>query len=444
MVNRMFSCQQTLAALAPAALLVLVLGGCGGRGEPLEVTQRDALDTIEIGAFVGPVTEPEAAPPWDGRAASPFRVVSADSFGDAAAVDEGSSGDGFEDGMSAAPADGAGFGPSLFAGDPSLAVSRPTLVNSKVGDINGLPIFADEFLEPLSGQLEAEARRLSRREWILFANDLIESELNELLLDELLRAEALARLTPEQQTGFRGFLETIRRDLLSQNYGSRQIAERRLQERAGISEEEFIEQQRQTSLIQATLRDQIGKRVSVSWRDIEQRYERDIDRFRPDPAAAYRIIRVRDEDVSEVTERLAAGEPYELVASGAYNTFEPDSAGLRIVQFEGPRAEADLFGGPLNEIAQGLGDGEVSEPVKIGSSTYWMKLEGVSEEIVSLYDAQLQIAAQIEGERTYEELNRFLGRMVERADIGSIADIQRRLLFIAGSRYAPAPDGSVP
>ncbi|MEM7622771.1 MAG: peptidyl-prolyl cis-trans isomerase, partial [Planctomycetota bacterium] len=247
------------------------------------------------------------------------------------------------------------------------------------------------------------------------------------------------RLTPEQQVGFRGFLEAIRQDLLSQNYGSRQIAGRRLEERAGLTEDEFIEQQRQTQLIQATLRDQIGNRVSVSWRDIVQRYQRDIDVFKPDPAALYRIIRVRDDDVEEVKRRLAAGEPFEEIAAEPFNSFERETQGQRRVTFSGERGEADLFGGPLNEIAQQLELGEVSEPLVIGSSTYWMRLEGVQAEEISLYDAQLEIAGLIESERTQEELNRFIQRMVERADIGTLDSIRRGLLVIAAERFAPPP-----
>lgn len=406
-------------ALFTALLLTAAaaLPGCFG-GSGLAEDSRRGGKRIGPEAFVGEVIEAGAA------GSPPIAIATPDP--DAPDASQ----------LEIVPNDGS------VAGDLTAAVvGDPELVDSKVGELNGLPIFATAFLKPLSGRLEAEARRQSRREWIASASELIVDELNDLLLDELLRAEALERLTPEQRQGLFGFLETTRRNLASQNYGSQRLAQERLAEQSGITEEEFLEQQRQTALVQTALREQVAKRVTVSWRDIRLRYERDSDLYRPPPTAVFRIIAVDDENqdgITEVTRRLAAGEPFAEVAAGEFNRFAPEDDHLRAVAITGSLVETEIFAAAvLNDAAVSLSPGQTSEPVKVAGRVYWVRLEAIETQVTPLYDAQRSIEAAIRAERLQEELDRFLQRLVERSNITTLDGIRRRLLVVAIDRYAP-------
>ena len=71
------------------------------------------------------------------------------------------------------------------AGEPGAAESAPpeavvasVFVDAKIGDVNGKPIYATSFLEPLSARLRAEAEKMPRAEWMTFARERIREELD--------------------------------------------------------------------------------------------------------------------------------------------------------------------------------------------------------------------------------------------------------------------------
>jgi hypothetical protein len=318
-------------------------------------------------------------------------------------------------------------------------VETPVLIESKVGDVNGKPIFATEFLEPMGARMAAEAERMPRQEWVIWANRQIERGLTEIMQDELLRAEALSRLTPEQKQGFRAFLQGLRKDLASGAAGSRTLAAKRLAEAEGLTEDEFIAAREQQALVRTTLIRDIDNRVNVSWRDIEQRYQREFDVFNPAPTAAFRLIRVSatDEDtIKQITDALEQGEDFEAVAAESGSNYKPDEGGLEEVSFEGSYAEAELFGGRiLNEKAHTLTPGQWTGPFEIGSFVGFLKLEDIHQQSMSLYDAQLIIYQQILAERRSNELKKYMGRLQERASFTELQDMRDRIFLVADRRY---------
>ncbi len=318
-------------------------------------------------------------------------------------------------------------------------VETPVLIESKVGDVNGKPIFATAFLEPMAARLAAEAERMPRQEWIIWANRQIERGLTEIMQDELLRAEALSRLTPEQKQGFRAFLQGLRKDLASGASGSRTLAAKRLEETEGLTEDEFIAAREQQALVRTTLIRDIDNRVNVSWRDIEQRYQREFDVFNPAPTAVFRLIRISasDEDaIKQITDALERGEDFAAVAAESGSNYKPEEGGLEEVSFEGPYAEAELFGGRiLNEKARTLAPGEWTGPFEIGSFVGFLKLEDIHQESISLYDAQLIIYQQILAERRDNELKKFMNRLQERASFTELQDMRDRIFLVADRRY---------
>ena len=185
----------------------------------------------------------------------------------------------------------------------------------------------------------------------------------------------------------------------------------------------------------------INKRVNVSWRDVELRYEQDAEKYNPDPLTRFRLSRVRTDDadgVAQVREALASGVPFEEIASDAPNGFNPDTGGLHEASFEGEFAEGEFWAvDALNEQARTLRVGGVVGPFEFGSFTGWMMLEEIEDEKIELYDAQRQIYQELLTERRNQELTRYIERLIERANVSGIDEIEGRLLEIAERRYAP-------
>lgn len=347
--------------------------------------------------------------------------------------------------------DGGPFGvePVVVRSAPPATVEKPetappegmAMLEAKVGDINGKPIYISSFFEPIRSRLVAEAERLGPTDWRREAARIIGLRLDGLIADELLRAEALAALTPGQRQGLRAFLTTFRRDLLSENLGSAQLASRRLQSSDGQTLDQALEQKESDTLIRLTLYEEINRRVNVSWRDIQQRYEREYDRYNPPPTASFRLIRVRTDDTAaleEVTRRLNAGEPFEAVAGAPANSFQREDAGLVRAEFQGEFGEGTFFqASTLNETARTLDEGEVAGPFELGDYTAWLKLEGIEQESISLYDAQLAINQELTLERRRDEQQRYLERLIERARVSNRDEILLRLLGVAQERYGP-------
>lgn len=374
-----------------------------------------------------------------------------------AQMDRGDAATGGADGLSARSASAGAIpsgsrsfrvvpGEPLVLSDVGEAMERPQLLDAKVGDVNGRPVFVSSFLGPLEGRLLADAEKMGREEWMRSAAGIIQSEMRSLITDELLRAEALSRLSTDQKAGLRRFLDDVRRNLLSQNRGSQQLAEDRLRREQGLSQEEFLKQREDRTLVRFTLQEEIQDRINVSWRDIVRRYARDEVKYNPTPRARFYILRVDADDEaarSAVGGDLASGTPFADLAASDLNTWTIDEGGARDVELEGAIADVELFGVPeLNEPARTLREGGVVGPIEFGSSVVWIHLDSVSSESTSLYDAQLTISDQIRNERTAQELERYIDRLLGRASMSDVDSMMVRLLQIASERYGPEGSGA--
>lgn len=407
----------TLGALLAAGLL----GGCGGGGA------GRSGPTLTPSDFAAPVSDTDAAP---------------------ALADHSMADDASEPGA-APPRPATSLGPRLVAapGEPTpgapdaAAVETPVLVNAKVGDINGRPIYADSFLEPMADRLAAEAARMPAAEWKAFARAEIRQRLELMLSDELMRAEAIASLTPEQKQGLRAFLESFRDVKVRESRGSRALAERRALEETGKSLDETLREEEEMTLIRLTFAQEINKRVNVSWRDIVLRYEQDADKYRPAPTARFRLIRVRTSDeqaVALIGAAIEGGEAFESVAARPENSWNPEGGGLHEAKFEGDYREGEFFGAAaLNEKARSLDAGDWTGPFELGEFTCWLKLDGIQRDEIDLYEAQLGIYEELLTERRATEWRRYIGRLVERARVTDLDVIRERLVDIATERYGP-------
>lgn len=309
------------------------------------------------------------------------------------------------------------------------------LIEAKVGDINGKPIYVTSFFEPIEARLTAESERLRLAAWRQTALAIIKERLDGIIMDELLRAEALAALSEQQRQGLRAFLSNFRRDTLSKNLGSAQLASQRGQNLDDTLREKEIE-----TLVNLTLYQEISKRVNVSWRDIQQRYERDIDTYNPPPTAVFRLLRVVTDPgaVETMDARVQGGEPFEALASEDINTFRASDGGLVRSEFDGPFDEGEFFGSDeLNEKARTLEVEQIAGPFELGTYTCWLKLEAIEQESVSLYDAQLAINTELQVERRGQTRREYFERLFERARVSNYETLMIDLLSVAEDRYGP-------
>ncbi len=327
-------------------------------------------------------------------------------------------------------------------GNTYQPTQSPTeLLDAKVGDVNGKPIFTSSFFAPIEDRLIAEAARQSPNNWRQSTGQIIANRLDGIIADELLRAEALAALSPTQRVGLQAFLGNFRNELLSKNLGSSQLARQRIQREQGQTLDQALQQKEIDTLVQLTLIREVNRRVNVSWRDIKQRYERDIKEFSPPPTAMFRVIRAfasETETVNEIQSQLDAGTDFLKIAAGPLNNYNTDTDGFHTTVIE-DTYETTAFFGPdvLNEPAQKLAIGESVGPIELGSSIYWIKLMDIQQESISLYDAQLQIQRELTFERRAEAQKEYLGRLMERARVSSRDEVLMRLLQIAEERYGP-------
>ncbi len=326
---------------------------------------------------------------------------------------------------------------------PAGGSSSLVLLDAKVGDINGHPIYVNEFFAPIKDLLIAEASRQNSANWGRVAARTIATRLDGIIADELLRAEALASLSQKQRLGLRSFLKGFRNDLLSKNLGSSELANQRILEEQGLTLDEALRQQEVDTLIRSTLYREINRRVNVSWRDIKQRYERDIDKYIPPPTANFRRIRVfttDTEQIAEITKMFDDGASFKDVARSKLNTFKPDEGGLESFPIKDSYGTTKFYGiDELNEQAWALSEGDHAGPFEAGSSTYWLKLRSIDQESITLYDAQLPIQREITIERRQVEQREYLERLLDRAHFSSRDDLLIQLIGVAEERYFNNP-----
>jgi len=428
----------TATAIALACLMGT--GGCGlgSGGDGPAARARGPVRTVGVEAFA---SEPGRATPTldvatgDRAAVAGGPVDPAAVWVEVARVDPAAP-------FGAEPVIVRGVVPERSSAEAPPLPGGLELIEAKVGDINGKPIYISTFFEPIEARLIAEAGRLSRNEWRRVATEeIIGPRLNGIIADELLRAEALASLTPQQRMGLRAFLSGFRRDLLSENLGSEQLARRRLESGTGQTLDQTLREKETDTLIRLTLFQEINRRINVSWRDIRQRYERDANIYSPPPVASFRVIRVptdRAEIVEEITERLAGGAAFSEVASDPRNTFRPEAGGLIEAAYVKEFTQAEFFGSEeLNERARTLTPGQTVGPFALGTSTTWLRLDGIERKTISLYEAQLRINQELTLERRRNEQQAYLDKLTERARVSNRQEMMVRLLRIAEDRYGP-------
>lgn len=359
------------------------------------------------------------------------------------------------------PTQGVPGAPVLGAGDQAR-VGPAQFVDARVGDINGKPIFASQFfdtgsarIEPLSGQLTANARLVRERKmdvdtWRSEAARQIATTLKGLVQDELFRAEAIASLTPQQKQGLFAFLQELQDNLRRESGGSREAARRRIEEQQdGLTPEEYVRQQEQILLVGEQLRTKVARRVNVTWRDITQAYNgRFYDTYHPPQQYRFRLILVPADDAAakaQVESALAGGTPFAEVAALPLNGSRAAKGGLETRAITGEAKDIRFFPDPtLDAAAHGLSPGETVGPLTLGRQLAWINFDSIENNAKTLYDAQLEIYSKLYSERLEREQNKYYLRLLSHASVTSLVEMQNRLLAIAEERYLRPALGARP
>lgn len=338
--------------------------------------------------------------------------------------------------------------PALSDAAPPAA-GRESLFDSLVGQVNGRPVFASTFLEPLQFRLRALNKDYpSRDAWLRAAAKVIADELEAKVNNDLLLAEAYAALSPEmKEHGLRYVLGQIRGELVRQNSGSEQAADQSLREGAeGYSLDQKARSELHRELQISEMRRRILPLVNVSSRDEQQYYLRNYEQFNPPGIATLRLIQVRADDsdaVAQVKEMLASGVPFAEVARLPFNAYSRESGGLREARVSGDYAAARFFGPDLlNQHAAALSPGQTVGPFEFvpapGAPAYacWMHLERFERPPgISLYDAQLDIYNILYNQKLQAAYKRYFDALKRRGSYSDIQEMTARLLQIAFDRY---------
>ncbi len=441
-----------LLALAPALITALAatlagLAGCGSVGMPrLAPAQRVTADDFRASSARQaetptpiPVYVPERprAPRVEIRSLTEAEarqgVAGVDTLpGDPAGLqDPGQPG-----GQIIPPADQ----PPPPAPEVAIDPTGMTLVDAKVGDLNGLPVLARRWLEPLGARLRSESVGMSRAEWRAFAAEQINERLVGDLRDELFLAEARSSLTPQEKAGLRVFLKRFEKDVIRSSYGSETLADEQLRRSSGQGLEGARRERERMALIQTQIREKVNDRVQVPQRDLELEYERNFKQYNPDPIATFRLLRVSTDNaelLAETAEALKSKPFLDLAEDERYGSLSPT-----VVTVDNGWENASFFGPePLQAAALGLAPGQSAGPIEVGGSTYWVYLERIDSESRSLYEVQQELRAQITGARQQEEAQRYLLMLFERAGITGIDRLVDRLVVIAEQWYYQGAEG---
>ncbi|MCP4797025.1 MAG: hypothetical protein GY885_12800 [Phycisphaeraceae bacterium] len=327
--------------------------------------------------------------------------------------------------------------------DLSIAVDVPVGVpypiESLVGQINGRPVYAEEFLFPLEDRILRIVAESPLPDAIRSVDALVVQRFREFVDSELIIAEAESKLDSQQQQGVLAWLKSVQEDTIADRGGTRDTASASIEEEFGVSFDEFMVQRRSIALASDLLRKRVQPRAIVSWRDIEQAYRRNYATFNPPPTLRIGRIRFSTKREAEKVEQAKA-----LIAGGA--DFAAVCAAMEIPD-DGAWLDLEL---PSDGIAgttltkavksrlEGLETGELSEPWVQTAFISWFAVTGIEKQPGrSIYDPSVQFG--LEGElsnmRMVQEQDRYLSTLKDRWVSGDIDEMRRRLLTIARLRY---------
>ncbi len=313
-------------------------------------------------------------------------------------------------------------------------------VDALVGQVNGRPVFADEFFGPIEDQLRqiaANPDRVAGREQFVRT---IRGYFKQTVDSELIVAEAESQLSPEQQQGVLAWLKSMQEATIAERGGSRAAAEASLQAEEDKTLDEFMQQRREVSLALRLLNQRIEPRAIVSWREVEQAYQRDAKIY--NPPSQVRIGRIKLDAVADAAkiERVRAlvkeGKKFSEIAKeldlsegGVWQASELPAGGVQALP---------LADGVLSRLKPLQPDQVSEELVQKEGFVVWFAIMEISQPRArSIYDRDLQLAItrQIQDVRRAIERQRYIASLRSRWVTDDIVEMEERLVGFALERY---------
>jgi hypothetical protein len=353
------------------------------------------------------------------------------------------------------PPEAGASGPAGAASAAAAAPTAPTrpderlLVDQLVGQINGRPVFANEFFAPMDARMRQMAREMDDRQWLVQARKEIDAALWDKLRDQLLLAEFESSLTPEQKIGLFAYMESIRADLVSGNLGSEAQANQRLQQTEQTDLDTKVADLSRQTFIREQLRKSIAARVQVSYWDVRLFYDQHADEFLPPPIAKFVVIQAPltdTERVARIESALQAGEEFRLIAARE-STWRPNAGnGLEITIKSRQYAKERYFGPePLNAAVVQLDPGGVTNRIEFAGDAWWIMLAEIDQPPGrTLYEVQSEIERRLRAERWREEEVRYFDQLFQRGSFSDVKQMSIRLLEFGALRYLVQDRMAVP
>jgi len=312
-------------------------------------------------------------------------------------------------------------------------------VDALVGQINGRPVYASKFLQPLEDRIMRIVAEMPRAQAQQEIARVVADRFQQQVNSELVIAEAESMLTPDNQQGVLAWLKDVQEQTTASYGGNRTAATRSLEQQFGMTMEQYLNERRDEALANQLLQRRIEPRTIVSWRDVEREYAANEAEFNPQPTITVGRIAVRTSDeakVKDIGDRLAAGEAFSAVAEvagvqqgGAWREFKLPEGGLAQLEDLNPEVRTALLA---------IQPGTATAPLRQGSSTVWFTiLASQRGESKSIFDARLQLLlrASIAERRSIRERMRYLNGLRQRWISQNIQTMQDRLVRIAWDRY---------
>jgi hypothetical protein len=425
-------------ALAPVAAWACLLAGPAGCGILAEERQQDVTE-VSLAAFSTPpkgaVPEVVEIPMAQVEPPAVTEVTETEVLGDGSKVTSRK-----ELVTAVDPATQKVTTQSIDQGvTQTVRIGQRWPVESLVGQINGRPIFANDFFRASEARILNIVANPNQQAAKAQLEALVHENFVRKVNSELVLAEAESRLSPEMKQGVLAWLRQLQEQTIAQRGGSRSSAEETLRDEEGMGIDDYVRVNKEKALASDLLRRKVAPRVIVSWRDIERRYDQNRAMYAPDPT--YKVARIsltkdaQADKIATVRRMLAEKRPFTEIATavgvpkeGAWQEFRVTDGKMQLGDL------ADDLRAALEKLVPGMVSGEIERRTTI----VWLSIVGAEiPPSASIFEplVQLSIRGQLMGERDEVEQAAYLASLRRRWLSSSIAKMELRLQKMARDRY---------
>ncbi len=321
-----------------------------------------------------------------------------------------------------------------------LRAGEKWTIDSLVGQINGRPVYASQFMQSIEDRILRIVAENPRQRSQRLIEELVAERFQQYINNELIIAEAEGMLSPEMQAGVFAWLQGIQEQTVAGYGGNRASASQSLQDQFGMTMEQYLREKRDEALAQDLLRRRVKPRTIVSWRDVERQYGLLEKEYNPQPRITIGRIKLAPTDealIADVEARLARAETFSQIAvalalpeGGAWQQYQLPTNGLEGLDL------AQEIRTALAAVPQG----SVTTPIRKPTSVTWYCVTDVLQQTQrSIFDPvlQRQLRRALEDQRGRYEQFRYLRSLRDRWVTNDIDQMTLRLTRIAWDRYLP-------